>query len=101
MNCPKCNAEIKEGAKFCVNCGAKVELPAEEVVVAAPSVEEAPAAPVVEEKTAEVEEVKTEAPKEEVKVEETPVAPKKKSKKPFILFGKFQIADFQKEKGRK
>lgn len=27
MKCPKCNAEIREGAKFCTSCGQKIERP--------------------------------------------------------------------------
>lgn len=26
MNCPKCNSELREGAKFCTKCGQKIEL---------------------------------------------------------------------------
>ena len=25
MKCPKCNAEVREGAKFCTSCGQKIE----------------------------------------------------------------------------
>lgn len=44
MNCPKCNAILEDGAKFCHACGANVEAS----VAATPVVETPVAAPVVE-----------------------------------------------------
>ena len=30
MNCPNCNQPLEDGAKFCTNCGAKIELQEEQ-----------------------------------------------------------------------
>ena len=61
MNCPKCNAEIADGHRFCTECGYRIveETPAPEPVhqdvaepqeqVNAPAAEAAPAEEAVEE----------------------------------------------------
>ena len=47
MNCPKCNAILEDGAKFCHACGANIEAPVVETPVAPTPVAPAPAAPQV------------------------------------------------------
>lgn len=47
MNCPKCNAILEDGTKFCHSCGANVETAKMETPVIEKPVEPAPAAPQV------------------------------------------------------
>ena len=65
MKCTKCNAEIREGAKFCTSCGEPVAANQENAQAGTPVTETADDAqeagePVAEEKAAEaVQEVET------------------------------------------
>ena len=69
MICPKCNAILEDGAKFCHTCGANVESVATAPVVEAPVAE----TPIVE--TPVVETPVVETPVVETPVIPTPVAP--------------------------
>ena len=62
MNCPKCGAEIKEGDRFCMECGAPIEDAAE----APATVEEAPVAAPVETSIETPSEEPEEAPQEQL-----------------------------------
>ena len=64
MICPKCNAVLEDGAKFCHTCGANVETVVEAVVVEEPVVE-----------TPVIEETIVETPIVETPINPTPVAP--------------------------
>lgn len=47
MNCPKCNAILEDGSKFCHTCGANVEVSAVETPVVETPVTPTPATPQV------------------------------------------------------
>lgn len=88
MKCRKCGAEISEGAKFCENCGARVEAEVNETPVAneeavvneAPAVNEAVAASAVEETAGTAANVETSFAAEKSSFSPIPDEPVKKKK---------------------
>lgn len=97
--CPKCNKEVREGSKFCRECGAPLEeLVPESVSEEVPAAEDTPVEQpkVAEEAPAEQPMVAEEAPAEQQ--EETPEKPKNKFKAALAaILAKLPI-DFRKKK---